>query len=114
MLTGKTRLNLRPATRADIRAVEGMNPPMSVRAWAVDYHGEVAAVGGYGMTSMGMLAFSKIIKPMPKVAIYRLMKEAMARMPKNLVCQADPGSGPFLEKLGWVPAEQEGVYLWRH
>lgn len=114
---------IRPATPADIIDFYGMELPVTVRAWAVDYKGETVCLAGVTIhRNMPALAFSELRDhDAPPITVYRTAIKLMEKI-KTLRMKviADPANNPlaiacnaprFLRALGFT--EQEGgLYIW--
>lgn len=100
---------------ADLLAFYGKPPPHSVRARVLEQDGEVIGVAGYYILNGMAVVFSDSNRPIPKMTIWREALAMMATIKIPAVCVANEGSGPFLERLGWVHVtddETGGVYSW--
>jgi hypothetical protein len=96
----------------------GQKPPYRIRARVVDDEDGPAMVAGYWIAGQAAVVFSDIRED-AKVSKLRIFKEArhfMNRLNMKAVCVADPGSGPFLERLGWdftgFTEDKQEVYRW--
>lgn len=110
------RLERRPARRSDLIEVFGKTAPVTVRAWVLTDGREVYALAGYYVAGGAAIVFSDIVKPLPKLTIWRNAKWLMSVLPKAALATTT-GGGPFLERLGWRrvgPRGDEEVYEWRH
>lgn len=88
---------------------------MSVRAWAWDVDGEVAAVAGYYLSNGQAVVFSDMIATAPKIRVWREAKAFMDLLKLPAVCRASTGSEQFLERLGWIHMQSTDdgeVYRW--
>lgn len=118
-MTGRT--SIRPAVFSDIGEIypDLMSVPYSLRAWAIDLDGHVAALAGFIMQPGQPIAFS-CLKPglvAPKMLFMRTAREMLAimqetRLPLVAIRSVDYGnSAKFLRALGFEPEGQE-VYKW--
>lgn len=109
----------RGATAADFAAF-GREVPYTVRAWVIEKDGRPAAIGGYFVKRGWAHVFSEIREPLPKMTIWREAMKHLTALKMPAVCEADPnvpGSGRFLERLGWEHAgtvDGREVYTWQH
>lgn len=101
---------VRPATADDIRKLYQRDAPRTVRAFAVDWHGELAAIAGVTIQRDVCTFFSDIrpdIDP-PAMAIWRASVEIVNRIQAmKLPCIAIanpelPTSSAYLERLGFT------------
>ena len=112
-----TRINSRPATKADIETFFGKAPPFSVRARVLERGGEVVGVAGYYMAGGFAIVFSDIKGKIPSMTIWREAVALLESLKVPAICVAQEGSEKLLERLGWKHAsssENGEVYTWLH
>ena len=83
-----------------------------MRARVLERDGEVVGIAGYYLVGGVAFMFSDNRDDIPKLTIWREAKAMMAEMKLPAICTATEQSGPFLERLGWVPVGN-GVYSWQ-
>lgn len=110
MSTGK--ITTRAAVRADIVAMYGSGPPVSVRAWTLEIDGVVRGVAGLKPEGDEYVVFSDIHADVPKMTVWRCAKQFMAKVDRVVFCRSTETSGPFLERLGWTKLTDDGVYAY--
>lgn len=112
-------ITIRPATASDIQAFnKGQPAPHSVRAWAIDYHGELAAISGLAMTQPRMF-FMNVMPDLnpPKLTIWRVSLEIARRVRELqipvIAIAETPEAGRYLERLGftYTHTAPEGDYF---
>lgn len=115
-----TRVELRPATRADWEAFYGEPPQHTVKAIVADADGEILGVAGLEKHQGFYVAFSDIGDKMRKhkKAILKAGKELVnlinaSRLPVVAIQnEAEPTAYGFLTHLGFTPTEEPGVLIW--
>ncbi len=116
-----TRLELVPATRADVEAFRGYPNPYSMRGYVVKLDGKPVAIGGINYDDGFLALFSEMSDEMRpfKVSIVKFALEGLkliGRAPCLAVADPDePMSGRLLEFLGFVyvgTTEQGRVFKW--
>lgn len=124
------KVEVRPASRADLRAYYGGDPPATVKAWAVLLDGEVMGVMGiaYGGLSRALPVPEVFSESRDELAPYRNsmaviggIKEVMRAVrrtrpaPLAIADKRYPQSEQVLQRLGAVrvgSCEQGEVYQW--
>lgn len=116
------KVEIRPATFADLQQFYDTNPGDTVRAVSVFADGELAAVAGVRIERGRLTAFSDIKEGItaPKITIWRTAKELMKHVTKTnapllAVCE-DERACRFLERLGWKHLKSDDcgeVYQWQ-
>ena len=115
-------VKVRTATQEDFKALEGKALPRTVRAIAITYNGELAAVAGHYLQDGCVVLFSKIAPAAREVKgfgryVLRFARDALREvrdygMP--VLAQADPSvprSAELLEHLGFKAFYKE-TYIW--
>lgn len=115
---------IRPIKSDDILAFYGHGLRRTVKGWAVDYNGDLAAICGVTIGRGPVVAFSEI-RPgldVPKITVWRTAKKLMQniedqgfKMVFALASPKLPGAPAFLERLGFVHDESSArgeVYKW--
>ena len=111
MLTGKTRIDARPASPSDIMAFHGQLPAKTVRAWTLWWNEELVGVGGYMLGPAGAHVFSDIRGEVPKMTIWRAALALMDMVPSPATCWSD--NDELMTRLGWEHIEGD-LYRWQH
>jgi hypothetical protein len=111
------RLQIRPATAADVKGFYPAGLGSSVRAWVAEVDGEVRGIAGVLATGEYLLVFSDIkdAAGLPKLTIWRgtrALMEKITALNLPLIAVANDCSGPFLERLGFIRTVDEGVFAW--
>jgi hypothetical protein len=109
-LTDKTTTE--PATQADILAFFDKLPAQSMRAWVLKRNDEVLGVAGFYVSNGVAVVFSDSTDGIPKLRIWRESLKFMRDLKIPAICTTQ-GSGPFLERLGWIyvgPSSDGDVY----
>lgn len=119
------RVELRPATRADLAGAFDRPAPWRVQAIAAELHGglrdgELLGVGGIAFRPDGVFAFAQILPAGRKypAAIHRAGRAAMALLrnsgAREVIAEAQPGNPAavrWLERLGFVADGDR--FVWR-
>lgn len=109
--------NIRPLTEADVLTVNDGNPcDRTLRGFAIEYNGKLAAVAGLMYDHGRMVFFSDIKEDVeaPKITIWRISKEIVRRIKEwNLTSyaganQKKENSEQYLKRLGFTFADEIG------
>lgn len=111
------RITIRGATQDDVRAFYPAGLGRSVRAWVAEVDGDVRAIAGVLPTPDYLLVFSdmKAGADLPKLTIWRgalRLMERIAALNLPLLAVETNCSGPFLQRLGFLPTDDYGVFAW--
>lgn len=114
---------IRAATKQDVDSFYGGTMGHTMRAWAVDLDGELVAIAGVIRQPLVMIAFSSMKQGLDvgKLTIWKTALQLWGHImalgyPVRAIAHPDiPGSGAFLERLGFdfmqnSPAGE--VYQW--
>ena len=112
------RITIRPATATDVRLFYPAGLGRSVRAWVAELEGDVRCIAGVLGTGEYLLVFSELrrIEGVPKLTIWRGAKMMLDRIAALglplLAIKNNDAAGPFLERLGFIQTENDGVFSW--
>lgn len=123
-MTRRDEVVIRPITHDDILAFYGRGLRRTVKGWAIDLNGELAAICGVTIGGGPVVAFSEI-KPdldVPKITVWRTARDLMDRIEalgfKTVFALASPkipGAPAFLARLGFIHDESSvrgEVFKW--
>lgn len=114
----KDNVLIRPATIDDVLRFYKEPFQQTIRAWAVEYEGEVVCIAGVThINPRVLLAFSNIADgvSVPKITVWRTalhLFENIKSIGLPVIADPDgniPGAQRFLERLGFEPTK-EGLY----
>lgn len=103
-------MRTRPATAVDMSEWFGFPVPMTVRAHVLEGDDGILGLAGWYRNGAHLVVFSEVKLGLPKMTMWRCAKAFMATVPRGAICVTE-GSGPFLERLGWV-RQGDGEYAW--
>jgi len=118
------RIEIKPATRHDIKEFYGDTMRESCRAWSAFYDGKLAAIGGVSITRNLMLVFMemRLESEVPDITIWRSALHIWEKIRKLnypiMYAVADPNlstAPAFLERLGFEHVESSArgeIYRW--
>ena len=118
-----TRVEIRPATAADIEAYYGQKADRTVRAHVAVVEGELAGIGGVTVEQGRMMAFCDIREgaQVGKLTVWRTAKAIMEKLATGgpLAARPDPtkpNAPRFLQRLGFryisTTPDGDDIYLW--
>lgn len=108
-------IHVRPGTEADFRRIYGHGPERSMRMYAVDKDGDLAAVFGFYLMPSYRMAFCNIKgkhRPREIIEVARLAMQMLLQFTDELYAQPEPGlmSAPgFLKHLGFELAHKSSA-----
>jgi RimJ/RimL family protein N-acetyltransferase len=118
------KVEIRPATRADIDAMIDEPLPWRVRAWAVEHDGKLLGIGGFAYQPNDTIAAFVLKKPGAEkyaVSLHRAglmaMREAKRLGYRRIVAlaeQTNEAAERWLERLGFkeVMVDSEKAWVW--
>lgn len=117
-------VSIMPTTAEDCKALLEQIPTFRIRAMTAHVDGKPVAIGGLTYLPGGnVIAFLEgydAVKRWPVTmhkAVRRGLEEAKARGVRRIVAIADgavEAAPRWLERLGFQPTAQDGVYLWEN
>lgn len=114
---------IRPASLADIQHFYG-NPPITMRAWAIEYGGALAGLAGYSLGPSSATVWMRMdpgIKAPPAAVVKASLRvvEAMRATGMTLTAFRDASdssvsnSSKFLRKMGFsLIGRENGLEVW--